>query len=60
MYGGVNSTEESREKNERNRISTIFEIVGAGRWIGPMAAMGVEKQTINLGERNYEHYNVIC
>ena len=33
---------------------------GPGRWTGPMAAMGVEKQTINLEERNYEHYNVIC
>ena len=60
MYGGVSSTVENREKNERNNISTIFEVVFVGRWIGPMAAMGVEKQTINLGERNYEHYNVIC
>ena len=46
------STVENREKNERNNIWTIVEVVFVGRWAEPMAAMGVEKQTINLGERN--------
>jgi len=52
MNGEFGSTVENREKNERINISTIFEVVFVGRWTEPMAAMGVEKQTINLEERN--------